>query len=866
MKRIARRLPAARIVPGFGLVLLLGCSSELPQTPPGKVVKAVFDPAKVDIPTPSDLAVKAGKVAIEPNEYISDAENELKLSFNGNDGFSTASTAWVRFSGALSAASLTDQTVLAIDLGDKGKGVPARLKVTVSYADCNHSLTLSAPNGFLQGHRYLFAVRGGADGAQGASGEPVVPSPVFHFLRAGKDLREHLEPIPGETREEKRKAAETLEGLRQQYEPLFQVLESQGLPRREVAILWSFTAQTGAELYFDPTSKRIPFPNDLLKDESTGLLSIPIDPAERPESQELKKGFSKLDGFSTTAAITLNANARLDWTTLVAGKTVRVFRRDTLEENTDIDVGLSEDAKQIQILPKVPLLPKTAYVVVVAGAKDEAGNPLRAMPLPSLLRLRRPVVSSEGRSQIASLCDADASRLEEMRGRLGPVLDKLAKEKVNREEVAAVFTFTTQDLLKRAQELYQIPYRENLPLTVKDVESKTPFELGLLLTPVYLPISFVSRVITGKMTTVDFLDPTTRTFRESEKGFPKDVEFVLTIPIGLASGESVPVVVFGHGMYTERRLGLMLANRLAQSGMAMMAIDLPLHGERTACTQDMHCLVGQTCRADGQCVTSNGSPGDFVRLTKYWAIPGLPDVPSPSGAIDMPVATGQAWIDVEHLFGSRDHFRQALIDLSAQTRLIRKMDWSPITGGHPLDASRMMYVGVSLGGITGATLAALDPGYKAMVLNVAGAGLVELMLDSSVFGPVLTQGLTAKNITKGTPEYFEFENAARWILDEVDPLNLVRYGRKEPPKYLDPDTGAWVQQAPKRLRVQMAIGDVVVPNSSTDRLLKAGGFNKDTEYKEFVGSHGFLVDPYGTDAAACFLGQDDMRKFLEGSL
>lgn len=824
-----------------GLCAAVFACGELPVEERPKVVLAVFDPSKSEVPSPNDLAMVEGKVTIAPNDAAPAADNELKSYLNGRDGFSIGSSTKVRFSGPISAASFSDESIIALDLGRAGEGqAPKAVAVKYEYAACDHSLTLTSPAGFVPGHTYLFAVRGGDGEAavRGEDGEKVVASPAFHFLKAGEDLRQHPSAFPG-TRAQKEASAQALEAVRQKYEPLFLALEENGLPRRDVAILWTFTAQTTGELYFDPSVKQIPMPNDLLRNPETGLVSVPIDPAEPQAAQALKRAFNQLDGFSMTGALTLSASAPVKRESLILGETVRVFRADTLEEKTDFELTLSEDGRSISLLPKTPLLPATRYVVVLVGVRDTQENVLSSMPLATLLKLNSPLLT-DGKSNISSLCAETVERIEPLRAAIDPVLDALP---ISRHDVGAVWTFTTQDVLKRVHQMWATPYVQDLPLEVFNVDNRSPLQRGL-------PLFQVARVITGRLTTYDYLDPVTRAFRENGAGVHRQIEFVLTLPRGLDEGDKVPVVVFGHGLMTERRLGLMLADKLAGAGYAMMAIDFPLHGERTACLEDSHCASGATCAIDGRCVKDD-KPADLARAP---VLPGW--------GVGVPTATGQAFVDVENLAGSRDHFRQALVDVSAQVRLIRQMDWREATGGFHLDGDRLYYAGISLGGILGSNFSATEPAFRSMLLNVGGAGMVGLMEESATFGPVLTSGLNAKGIEKGTPQYEAFKNAARWILDEVDPINLVRYGATSPRTYADPLTGETKVAAKKALRLHMAIGDAVVPNTATRRLLLASGVDEATQFRSFVGSHGFLANP---SEAACYVGQDDMVDFFEAN-
>lgn len=819
-------------------VLAAACGPEIPTVVRPAVVSVIYDPAKGNLPTPNDLALDAsGKVTIAPNPELSDAENALKAGFNGLDGFSTASSVRVQFSGALAPATISSTTALAFDLGYHGNGPAAEVGLDRTWADCDNSLTFSAPSGFVPGHLYVFALRSGSTGLKGAAGEEVVESPAFHFLRAGKDLTRHLDALPGATRAEKAATAARLELVRAKLEPHFTLLESKGVPRRELVALWHFTAHTRGEALFDPNSKRIPFPNELLKDPATGLVALPASATDKAEQLALKKGFNQLDGFSTTAALSVEATAPIDRTTITAAN-VRLFARDSTLEFLELDRVLSADGKKLVLQPRVPLLPGTAYVVVLSNVKDNKGNLLALMPLPSVLTLGQGLLDARGASTLSAFCAPTAAKLEPLRAGIARVL---AAAKIPRDGVGAAWTFTTQDILGRARQLWMTPYEKSLPLAVLDAK----------VTAAALTQPNVSKYVTGKLTTWDRLDPTTRAFREDGGGEQRPIDFFLTLPKSAPAGANVKVLVFGHGLMTERRLAFFVADRLARAGFAVMAIDFPLHGERTACVQDSHCSFGSTCAKDGACM-KGGQRAELARGPGYLGVPGA----------GTPVGTGAAYVDVANLFGTRDHFRQGIIDLSAQLRLIRELDWKPITGGVGLDPGAISYAGISLGGIVGAEISGIEPHLNSMLLNVAGAGMVDLMRESLTFGPTLKQGLKDKGIEEGTPAYEQFVNAARWCLDEIDPINLSPYAMSRPLEYVDPKTRAKVIARPKRLRLQMAIGDTVVPNTSTKRLVKASGIDEATQFRSFLGSHGFLGDPA---EPACYPGQDDLAGFLEGN-
>ena len=79
---------------------------------------------------------------------------------------------------------------------------------------------------------------------------------------------------------------------------------------------------------------------------------------------------------------------------------------------------------------------------------------------------------------------------------------------------------------------------------------------------------------------------------------------------------------------------------------------------------------------------------------------------------------------------------------------------------------------------------------------------------------------------------------------------------------LDPESGQSMTARNKKLRFHMAIGDSVVPNTATERLVDAALVDRPTQFRSFIGTHGFLANP---TELACYPGQDDMVDFLEGT-
>ena len=83
----------------------------------------------------------------------------------------------------------------------------------------------------------------------------------------------------------------------------------------------------------------------------------------------------------------------------------------------------------------------------------------------------------------------------------------------------------------------------------------------------------------------------------------------------------------------------------------------------TAILTDMNqslapCAAGTTCNDVGKCVDAAGNGNNLARFP----------------LVNMPVASGAAFIEIEHIARTKDHFQQALIDLSALERSLREGD------------------------------------------------------------------------------------------------------------------------------------------------------------------------------------------------
>lgn len=312
-------------------------------------------------------------------------------------------------------------------------------------------------------------------------------------------------------------------------------------------------------------------------------------------------------------------------------------------------------------------------------------------------------------------------------------------------------------------------------------------------------------------------DPFTVTSQGTQ--LPSGVLPVLAfVPAGTPPANGWPVVVFGHGLGSQKESLFVLAPQLASAGFASVAIDFVDHGDRAVrVTADPalgcagHCTVtvGTACGHDADCPQNESCtlPG-FAAARQCFA---------PFLSTD--------------LGNTRDNIRQTILDLQRLTHAVKACGASAC-GNFTVDPAHVVYAGISLGGIIGSTTTATDSDLQASVLNVEGVGWLDILENTQTLEIKcpLVNGLIDAGIVQGTkwdptnptvgtclteewkgqPGYQQFSGIARMILDPADGANFT-------PKL-----------ATHRFLIQEVIGDQVVPNLATENLGKLEGLTAQT--------------------------------------
>lgn len=819
--------------------LLFGCAD--PQLDPApNIIHARFDPDAKSIPMPNDAVRDAAAGMLDlPNDTeeelarLTEAEKEFYAYLETLDGWSSLMSATVELTGAIDPKSIDEGNLQVWHWTSTPTLAP---DVRVHVSDDGKKITLDPPReGWVRGDRYVVMMRGGVHGVRGLAGERVECDAAFYFLRQTErlDTPEHERAFPGDTREERMANAKKLETIRADLAPVFDRFEADGIPRAEVASLWAFTVTTRTELAMDKASQRMPLPINLMLDPKSGHVHIDPVPWDRPFEAAAKKRLSDFKGFGLSSDLLFGFTAPMDATT-ITDSTVKLYKLGgTTPAQVPATVTLMDDLMHLAIAPKDGRLAEaTSYMVVVdEGVRDANGQKVSVMPAGHFLRAKTPVYDGTA-SQVGAVPAEDAEKLELSRVQIQGAIDQ-----VGRERVLAAWPFTTMEIKAPLVEARKSAERLGVNPDPQSIERKSPaaavadFPLGLST------LTNVADVYYGTIASPYFLDTRTTAMREDGGHEIQQVAFTMTVPRDPAPGP-IPVVIFGHGLVTERRFVLAIGGAMASRGFATITIDFPFHGSRTYCAKGGPisvinptngnpmsldpCKSGTTCNDYGKCVDASGQGNHLAMFP----------------VVDLPVASGAVFTDVNNIAGTKDHFWQSLVDLGALDRSLRQGNWQQILGA-PVDTTRIFYTGQSLGGIMGGLFLGTSPDIQRAVLNVPGADLIRMFDNSGFFSSHLDGLFTREGVDKDAFEGKRLLAVASWIMDAIDP------------QHLGAEAGA------RALLIQMATLDFIIPNDSTKELQQVTGARR----VDYIAEHGFIVIPFEPEYLR---GVYDMVQWLNG--
>lgn len=530
------------------------------------------------LPAPSDLSrsPQTGKLALTGQSGDEKAQTALTAYLNTLDGFPPSVVAEARFSAELDPATLSSQTVQVFEISDL-QSPTAQSGVTISSGTAEAAaggaktgwLRLSSSAGWQRGKTYAVVVLGGSGGVKDRAGTPLARAPLFGLAAAPRPLcawqsghaingrTGACEAPPGGggrgcctfnhaslidaavSRAVRAKyagnedtpeteiaaaiqagviaAATTMERIRRTYDPVLAALAGAGVSRSAVALLWTFSITGQNEAIFEPlaASPRLPLPSDLLRDATSGLVTLPLDSSQSAAEQQWTAYLNTLDGAATWQnRATLRFSGALDPSSAAGGlKLYQVSGQATLSPITGATVAYDATSRTLSATLKARLSPGARYLALAlagdSGLKNAGGGaataPVRSLAM-TLALGEDPICTCGGKTcdfagGSAPTCDAllvrdvfydppsasggptalqQASRLEQIRQSYDPLLDAAVAGGIKRDEVVALWSFTASSLPELAFDPAQgaMPFPSDLLLDAQTGKVTLPAPAG----------------------------------------------------------------------------------------------------------------------------------------------------------------------------------------------------------------------------------------------------------------------------------------------------------------------------------------------------------------------------------------------------
>jgi dienelactone hydrolase len=630
---------------------------------------------------------------------------------------------------------------------------------------------------------------------------------------------------------------------------------------------------------FSLTTGQLPFPSDVpgFIGSTDGTLNY-TGALNAAPLRLTGPSLNTLDGFSTSAHITTGFNQPIRAES-ISGSNIRMIElylsnttkapasgaelppgvaspvRRVLTFGTDFTAAVSDSpetgGRLLEITPLKPLTPSTGatnigYLVVLTnGITDIA------------LRAAQPsadYAAIKDATSCGSIADATLAALCPLyKGQL------LIAQAVGIDPATVVLTwsFTTQsisdpfialDATVTAQPIGVVP----TGLTTQQVNAALPGKANLYVGTTVLPYySAVPANVNDRTVLTSFwlaagpppapLDQTSRFITRFNplpaKRADVTVPLLVTVPNATAAGGAGcpkpaagwPVVIVQHGITRDRTDALAMADSFADACFIVAAIDLPFHG------------ITNTANPFYQAANERTFNLDLVNNTTGAA--------TPDGVIDTS-GTHSISVLLSSPLTGRDSLRQGEADLGVLAKSLVNLDVT--ADAQPdIDRTRIHFVGLSLGGIVGVAQARFAPGVRTATVAAPGGLVTQLLLESATFGPTVSRTISSNfaaaglSVPANSVLFNNFFREVQTVADPGDPINHVCQCAQLKPLHL--------------IKV---LGDTVVPNSATDRLITAGNLRKlsalgpnavgpgQGAYVAFTqGSHGSLFDPTASLAA-----------------
>lgn len=599
------------------------------------------------------------------------------------------------------------------------------------------------------------------------------------------------------------------------------------------SLLLSGSLYGGTTVLFDPSSQNVgPFPTDYLTTpdplQRTNLrINLPVpDCATQFTSCQEGGLLDQLDGFSIRPRLAVHFSGPVNTATLASG----VFYI-ALDNLTGDEPGINKPGDVIAIdravwdpagntvyaKPMAVLDQHRHYAVVVTDAvTDASGAPVGADPaFMACLAGATPYCAALAQALAGIAVPAPGHSI------VAASLFTTMTATAWMEHARAILQYVPPVvMLNQPQSAFRIADLSGIVLNEQTGDNPvTFFNISLPVTSTLL--AGLDRVVIGSYQSPSFLEAD-QTIRPAptrpDLEVPANVNtvgFNVLVPSSAKPAAGYPVVIFGHGLGDSRWGGpTAVAPVLARAGLATIAIDAVGHGFGPQSTVTFIDNQGNrvVVNALGRGVDLNGD--GFIGSDE-------------GCTILTPVA-----------YGTRDCFRQTVVDLMQLVRAIRQGIDLDGDGTPDLDANHIYYAGDSLGSLYGTMLMAMEPAVRAADLTVGGGSTVDIAGWSPAYQPqdiqmlagrmpsLLNQGkgYNADTVLPHQPVHTLTVPGALPIQDVFEKLDWLSNSGDEiafaPHVQVSPLGGGVARPA----LVQFARADMTMPNPATSDLILAGGW------------------------------------------
>lgn len=339
-----------------------------------------------------------------------------------------------------------------------------------------------------------------------------------------------------------------------------------------------------------------------------------------------------------------------------------------------------------------------------------------------------------------------------------------------------------------------------------------------------------------------------------------DVPVLVTYPTDAGCTKPYKTVMFAHGFTANRTASLGVANALAKQSagcFATVAIDFPGHGldaagkdrngnkqrnglfnafEVAGFTDGTQTPFASTLAAIAKQASDASGKSPFAKLAERHEnrfLNGQRELTEMVFTAGNETGnSGSTFLNPANLLQSRDHMRQAVMDLLNLNASLSKIDVDGDNNGD-LDTNNVFFVGHSLGGIVGVPFVAINNAIakgefksqsdlkpiKAMVIANAGGHIPKLIENSKTISERFLAGLQAKGLTQDSRAMATYLSVFAAALNDIDPLNYAALltSTQTPVLMFELAGGGTI-----------ADGDGGETTKLPDALITAGGYPSDT--------------------------------------